>query len=202
MYYFDNFYTVSEFLKTAYSFLVTKICFPNARLIRRPVFVRGKPRIKIGNGLTTGFGCRFEAFGTGKADKDTRIVFGSNCSLGDYVHIAGIRAVSIGDNCLIASKVFISDSSHGCYGIKGASSPNIPPTERALYADPVKIGSNVWIGENVCVLKGVSIGDGAVIGANSVVTKDVPPHSIVAGAPGKIIKQYDFESESWVRCVN
>lgn len=50
------------------------------------------------------------------------------------------------------------------------------------------IGSDVWIGTNVTILNGVKIGDGSVIGANTIVTKDVPPYSIVVGNPGKIVK--------------
>ncbi|MBR06535.1 MAG: hypothetical protein CMP48_02530 [Rickettsiales bacterium] len=52
----------------------------------------------------------------------------------------------------------------------------------------VVIGNAVWIGDNVIILPGVSIGDGAVIGAGSVVTKNVPPYSVVVGVPAKVIK--------------
>lgn len=53
---------------------------------------------------------------------------------------------------------------------------------------PIVIGDHVWIGMNVIVLKGVTIGEGAVVSAGSVVTKDVPPHSLVAGVPAKVVK--------------
>lgn len=56
-------------------------------------------------------------------------------------------------------------------------------------AKPVYIGDNVWIGYRALIMKGVTIGEGAIIAANSVVTKDVPPHCIVAGNPAKIIRQ-------------
>lgn len=55
-------------------------------------------------------------------------------------------------------------------------------------AKPVYIGKNVWIGYRAMVLKGVTIGEGAIVAANSVVTKDVPPHCIVAGNPAKVIR--------------
>ena len=55
------------------------------------------------------------------------------------------------------------------------------------------IGNDVWVGSNVLFLEGITIGDGAVIGAGSVVTKDVPPYSIVAGVPAKV-KKFRFNS--------
>ena len=55
-------------------------------------------------------------------------------------------------------------------------------------AKPVIIGDNVWIGYRAMILKGVTIGDNSVVAANSVVTKDVPSNSIVAGNPAKIIR--------------
>ncbi len=53
---------------------------------------------------------------------------------------------------------------------------------------PVIIGNDVWIGANVVIMNGVTIGHGAIIGATSVVTKDVPPYTIVAGSPARVIK--------------
>ncbi|MCQ2515275.1 MAG: hypothetical protein MJ094_00245 [Saccharofermentans sp.] len=57
-------------------------------------------------------------------------------------------------------------------------------------AREISIGNHVWIGSRVTVLKGVSIGDGAIIAAGSVVTKDVPAHSMVAGCPARVVKEY------------
>ena len=59
---------------------------------------------------------------------------------------------------------------------------------------PVIIGNDVWIGAQCVILSGVKIGDGAVVAANSVVTKDVPPYSIVAGSPAKVIR-YRFSED-------
>lgn len=53
---------------------------------------------------------------------------------------------------------------------------------------PVVIEDNVWIGEHACIMPGTTIGKGSIVGANAVVTKDVPPYSLVGGVPAKLIK--------------
>ncbi|MEK5040739.1 CatB-related O-acetyltransferase [Sporosarcina sp. FSL K6-3457] len=60
--------------------------------------------------------------------------------------------------------------------------------QKSFYKKKIKIGHDVWIGANAIILPGVEIGNGAVIGAGAVVTKDVPPFSIVGGVPAKVIK--------------
>jgi len=197
MFIFDNYYTFSELAKLFYSFILTKLFYRGALLVRRPIYVRGKPRIEFGEGFTTGYSCRLEVFGE-KGDKAKRLFIGKNCKIGDNVHIAVSNKVVIGDDCLMASKIFISDLSHGNYSSTGQNAvPWSVPNERELVAEPVEIGNNVWIGENVCILQGVHIGHGVVIGANSVVTKNIPDNSIVAGVPGKVIKTFDPETGFW-----
>ncbi len=61
------------------------------------------------------------------------------------------------------------------------------------YARPITVGNNVWIGANVVVLPGVTIGDNCVIGAGSVVTKDIPPHSLAVGNPCRVIRQIESD---------
>jgi acetyltransferase-like isoleucine patch superfamily enzyme len=103
----------------------------------------------------------------------------------------------------MASKIFISDTSHGDYSSPGmTSSPLIPPDDRPLFSKSVAIGNNVWIGENVCILLGVKIGDGCVIGANSVVINNVPENCIVAGSPAIVKKQWSDELGMWINTNN
>lgn len=132
------------------------------------------------------------------ADEKPSIYIGNNVVIGDYCHIVGRYNLFIGDNVLIASKVFISDTSHGLYDQSNrASNPIIAPNLRKLHYKKVMIGNNVWIGENVSILPGVMIGDGSIIGANSVVTHDVMENSIVAGNPAKKIKFFDRGLNQW-----
>jgi acetyltransferase-like isoleucine patch superfamily enzyme len=60
--------------------------------------------------------------------------------------------------------------------------------EQGVSTNPVTIGDDIWIGANAVILPGVTIGDHSVVAAGAVVTKDVPPHTLVAGVPAKIIK--------------
>lgn len=197
MYFHDNYYSLTEVVKTFYSFVITRLFYRPASLIRRPFYIRGNPRMQIGEGFTTGYNCRFEIFGE-RADHSKKLIFGKGCHIGDNVHIAAFERVEIGDNCLMASKIFISDCSHGSYGGgTEASDPCSDPNKRTLSASPVSVGNNVWIGENVCILSGVSIGDGVVIGANSVVTKSLPSNVIAVGIPARILKSYNEETHQW-----
>ena len=190
-------YSTTELLRSAYSLALTKAFFRGARLVRRPVFVRGRRHLSFGSGLTTGYGCRFDLGGGGMDGITLRI--GENCRLGDRVQIVALERVEVGENCLMASNIFISDTSHGSYQGPEQSHPGSHPNDRPLFSRPVSIGNNVWIGENVCVLPGVSIGDGAIINAGAVVTKDVPPASIVAGVPARVLKRWDEECGRWLR---
>jgi lipopolysaccharide O-acetyltransferase len=176
----------------------TFFTFKNARLIRFPFRVRGKQFIEIGDGLTTGFNCRFDAFNHNNLTGPL-IKIGKNVEINDDVHIAAVEYVEIGDDVLIASKVYIADHNHGSYKGDFQDSPLTTPNSRKIYTDSIKIEKNVWLGEFVCVLQGVVIGEGSIIGAMSVVTTNIPPYSIAIGSPAKVIKKFDFEINQWVK---
>jgi acetyltransferase-like isoleucine patch superfamily enzyme len=67
--------------------------------------------------------------------------------------------------------------------------PDRPIPQQGLRVKPVIVGNDVWVGAGSFILRGVTIGDGAVVAANSVVTEDVPPYTIVAGSPARAIKK-------------
>jgi len=193
-----NIYGFLGIIRLCYYKFFTYLTIPNAKLIRFPIEIRGKKYIEFGNKLSTGRGCRIEAYPYIKEDKIIR--FGKNIELNDYVHITGIEDVNIGNDVLIASKVYISDSIHGHYsGSADDSSPESIVRTRRLSSKRVCIEDNVWIGESVSILAGVKIGKSAIIGANSVVTKDIPDYTIAAGNPAKPIKQFNFLTKQWER---
>lgn len=177
--------------------LNTKLFFSGCRIIRRPFYIRGKNHIHFGKNFTTGVNMRLDAFTQNKTGY--LIKFGNNVQVNDYVHIAAVQSITIGNDVLIASKVFISDHQHGNYSDNQfpQSHPDTAPQNRTLHAKPVIIEDNVWIGEFACIMPGVTVHKGAVIGALSVVTKDIPSFSIAVGNPARVIKEFNFQDNSW-----
>ena len=115
------------------------------------------------------------------------IKIGNNVNFNTDIHIGCINSIIIGDNCLFASRIFISDHNHG---ETTAQMLKISPMDRPLVSKgPIVIKNNVWVGEGVTIMANVTIGENSIIAANAVITKDVPPNCIAAGIPAKIIKQ-------------
>jgi len=105
-------------------------------------------------------------------------------------HITAINSITIGDSVLTGQYVHISDNNHGNTDLESFL---IVPIKRKLrYKGPAKIEDNVWIGDKVAILSGFTVGEGSIIAANAVVTKDVPPYSIVGEIPAKIIRTYNY----------
>jgi acetyltransferase-like isoleucine patch superfamily enzyme len=189
--------SITGLFRLGYNLFLTKIQFPNARIIRFPIYIKGRNRIIIGKGFTSGVGLRLdcEQFHPGS---DPKLIIGQHVEVNDYVHIGCVHGVTIEDNVLIASKVFITDHNHGLYsGDEPHSLPTEPPKNRIVTGKAVYIEKNVWIGEMVTVLPGVRIGQGSIIGSNSVVSKDIPAFSIAVGSPARVVKTFNFESGKW-----
>lgn len=120
---------------------------------------------------------------------DIRIGSHSRIGLGNTV----IGPVVIGNNVNLAQNVVISGLNHNY------ADPEKTIISQGVNTSPIFIEDDVWIGANAVVLAGVTIGKHAVIAAGTVVHKPVPPCSVCAGNPGKILKQYDFEQKKWIK---
>lgn len=149
--------------------------------------IKNPQYISIGNYFTSLYNLRIEAWDEYMEQKFfPEIIIGSNVNFNTDCHISCIYKVEIGNNVLMASRIYISDHSHGEIN---AAALQLPPSKRPLISKgAVIIKDNVWVGENVCILPGVVIGANSIIGANAVVTTDVPPNSVVGGIPAKIIR--------------
>ena len=124
------------------------------------------------------------------------------CTIGDFTLLNGAlimaeEKIDIGSHCLISWNVGIADSDfHPLEPAQRlidaqALAPFFKdrPARPKLKTAPVKIADNVWIGMNAVILKGVSIGENSVVAAGSVVTKSIPPNTVVAGNPAVVVRQ-------------
>ncbi|MDJ0782039.1 MAG: acyltransferase [Desulfosarcinaceae bacterium] len=108
-------------------------------------------------------------------------------AIGDYgllcpgVRVSSACAVTIGNNCMLANGVYVTDSDwHDIYNRLAMGR-----------AEAVSVGDNVWIGDGATVCKGVQIGENSIIGAGSVVVREIPANSVAAGNPARVVKTLD-----------
>jgi len=167
----------TAYLETTYSFELFRSREPDA--------------LRIGRGASIYLGVMFDL---GPA---------ARVRIGDFTLMNGSRlicdaAIEIGDYCLISWNTVFIDT----YRVPTepalrrplleAAAQRAPRSVRAdVPARPIRVGNNVWIGFDSCVLPGLSIGDGSIVGARSVVVEDVPPLTVVAGNPARIIRQLE-----------
>lgn len=115
------------------------------------------------------------------AESGARLEIGERSLVNFGTQLVALERVTIGPRCLIGTHCLITDSSfHDVDPDRRLD----PPTAR-----PITIGENVWLGARVIVLPGVTIGDHSVIGAGSVVTRDIPPRSLAAGVPARVVRE-------------
>lgn len=113
-----------------------------------------------------------------------RIQIGNHALICPGVRMSSASAIEVGDNCMFANNAYITDADwHDLYD----------RTQHIGGNAPVVLEDNVWIGDSAIVCKGVRVGENSIVGAGSVVTRDVPPNSIAAGNPARVVKELDPE---------
>jgi acetyltransferase-like isoleucine patch superfamily enzyme len=147
--------------------------------------------VKLGHGASAYLGTMFDVGPRGQV------------TIGAYALVNGARivcdeAVEIGDYALISWNVVLMDSYRLPRDPEArrtplARLPHLQPRSLDGWAGarPVRIERNVWIGFDACVMPGVTIGEGSIVGARSVVFDDVPPYTVAAGNPARIVRQLD-----------
>jgi acetyltransferase-like isoleucine patch superfamily enzyme len=115
----------------------------------------------------------------------SHITIGKDCLIGEYSVIRGQGGVSIGDRVYTSPFTQILAVNH-IY-----DDPDLPFTQQGITAEGITIEDDVWLGASAIITDGVRIGKGAVVAAGAVVTKDVEPHTVVAGVPARMIKKIE-----------
>jgi len=104
-----------------------------------------------------------------------------------------IGPVTIGNNVIFAQNIVVSGLNHEY------SDVNVPIFKQKIVVSPIVVEDDCWIAANSVITSGVTIGKHSVVAGGAVVTKNVPPYSVVAGNPAKVIKKYDFDTQQWVK---
>ncbi|MEA2147485.1 MAG: hypothetical protein QOG59_3072 [Solirubrobacteraceae bacterium] len=107
---------------------------------------------------------------------------GANVFINRGVFITARAPISIGDNTIIGPYTIINSGDHGYMDV------DLPIRRQGHVSRPITIGSDVWIGAHAVITKGAVLGDGCVVAANAVVSRDVPPYTVVGGVPARTIK--------------
>jgi len=119
------------------------------------------------------------------------VIIGDDCTIG--IGSVIIAPVTIGSDVMLAQHVCLSGLNHGYEDI------HTPPNKQKCTTAEIIIEDECWIGANSVVVAGVTIGKHSVVAGGSVVVKNVPPFSIVAGNPAKLIRQYNPSTQKWER---
>lgn len=127
-----------------------------------------------------------------RSNKDIQLTIGANVYIGRDNFISVGKSVYISDYCIFGNKCSIICSDHifdsplNVYALSGNS-----------FEKSINVGVNCWFGHQVTVIGNVKVGHGSIIGANTLITKDIPPFSMVVGNPAKVIKTFNFETNKW-----
>ncbi|HEU4913271.1 MAG TPA: acyltransferase [Actinomycetes bacterium] len=144
----------------------------------RGVELRARPgygRIVLGRWVHLGDGNRLRAH-EGTLRIGDRTVLGRENTLNCYLDL------EIGARCIVADWVYMGDFDHRTDDV------HVPIKDQGIVKSPVRIGDDVWVGVKASVLRGADIGPGSVVAAHAVVRGDVPPFSVVAGVPGRVVR--------------
>lgn len=122
------------------------------------------------------------------------VSIGSNSRIGLGNVLIG--PIKVGNQVIFAQNVVLSGLNHGYEDV------NIPIRLQKVTTAQITVEDEVWIGANAVLTAGITVGKHSVVAGGSVVVKDVPPYSVVAGNPARILKQYNAESKQWERVKN
>jgi acetyltransferase-like isoleucine patch superfamily enzyme len=154
--------------------------------VAKPLFILGGKRIEIGNKVRIFPHSRMEIHDNG------RIIIENNISIGQNFHlISSSEILQIGKDTTISGNVFITNVDHDYLEI------GIHILDQKHIVKTTRIGENCFIGYGAVIQAGTILGKQCIVGANSVVRGDFPDYCVIVGAPAKIVKRYNTETNTW-----
>jgi acetyltransferase-like isoleucine patch superfamily enzyme len=161
--------------------------------IRRPA----SARIRIGDSVYIAANCWISVPAESDGDEPA-IVFGSGSKIGRNATIAAKNLIHFEEDVLLGPGVLVTDHSHEFADIHTPiHAQGVTPGGR------IRVERNCWLGRGaavICTSGELVIGRNSVVAANAIVNRSVPPYSVVAGSPAKIVKRFDLGTGQWVKC--
>lgn len=136
-------------------------------------------------------GKNFEAFAPFYCEYGVNIYVGRNCFVNYNSVFLDVAPITLGDNVLIGPNVTLATPNHPFIAEERAYTDYPNGCHTLEYAEPITIGDHCWLCAGATVCGGVTIGAGSIIAAGAVVTRDIPPNSIAAGVPARVLRQID-----------
>lgn len=176
---------------------------PPIVFVGRGTELRTRAKLRLGRGVTIGRYCLIDALsdqgvelGANSSIGDFTIIeatgvitdlgvgvrIGANSGLGAYSFIGGAGGVTIGSNVIMGQRVSFHSENHHFERL------DVPIRLQGVHRQGIVIEDDCWVGANVTFLDGARVGQGCVIAAGSVVRGEVPPYSVVAGVPGRVVR--------------
>jgi acetyltransferase-like isoleucine patch superfamily enzyme len=163
--------------------------------ISPPIQFINKHCIEIGDKVIIGKNCILQPLTSYLQQQFTpKITISNDTYIGHYCQLHCIDFIEIESGCVISDQVYITDVNHGLNPLKG-----LIMDQPVHSKGPIRIENNCFIGFGAVILSGVHIGKFSVVGARSLVTSSVPPYSMVAGNPARIIAKFNRIKECWER---
>ncbi len=168
--------------------------FGRRSLVVAPRGILSPHRIEIGDDVMIHERAMFSVVESFRGrDHEPHLRIGNGTNIGPGIWISCVGEIEIGEHNLMGHNILIADSYHEYHD------PDTPIIEQPM-AEPegVTIGPGCVIGPHVAILAGVTVGGNTFVAANAVVTRSVPPNSVVVGNPARVIRHYDRALGEWV----
>lgn len=154
----------------------------------KPTFLSGIHKVSIGKKVRIFPGLRMEAIG-----KQSEIIIGDDVAIAQNVHITSAGKLRIGSSVTILANVFLTNIEHPYEDI------SMPASKQPFRVMETEIGDNCFIGIGASIQAGTILGKHCIVGTNAVVRGVFPDYCVIAGIPAKVIKKFNFETQSWER---